>query len=389
MSRTVDEIELEAERIDDPLAQEFISGRAPGGASKRHPDLGGKARSPNRQASSPEIYDAADLRFQTFAPLRQVAGDIIVEGLTILAARPKVGKTWLMLDIAIAVGEGRDCLGGIQCEPGDVLYLALEDNKRRLQRRLTKLLGVHGQEWPQHLHIAHTWPRADQGGLDHLRNWIAGVSKPRLIVIDVFARFRRPVPPGKQSYDTDYGSISELQTLAAEAGVAIVVVHHLRKSESDDDPLDTVSGTLGLTAAADAILVIKKTGQGTSLYGRSRDTDEIDKAMKFDPETARWTILGERPDVERSDERRAILNLLQEAGEPMAPKDVAAALGRKDANIRVLLSKMAKKGEIIQPKYGVYAISPSPGYTGYTDNSSSEEDPETQQNQGFWWDRDC
>ncbi|AUX77995.1 bifunctional DNA primase/polymerase [Sinorhizobium fredii] len=333
-----------------------------------------------------EIYDAADLRFQTFAPLRQIAGEIIVEGLTVLAARPKVGKTWLMLDIAIAVSEGGYCLGNLECEQGDVLFLALEDNPRRFQRRLTKLLGVHKREWPR-FKVAHKWPRADQGGLDQLRNWIASAENPRLIVIDVFARFRKPVPAGKQNYDTDYGSISELQSLAAEIGVAIVVVHHLRKSEADDDPLDTVSGTLGLTAAADSILVINKTAQGTSIYGRGRDTDEIDLAMKFDPETARWTILGERPEVERSDERRAIIRVLEEAGEPMSPKDIAAALGRKDVSVRALLSKMLKKGEITQPKYGVYAISSPPGNSGNTGNSSTEEGSETQQNQGFWWNR--
>ncbi|WOS64262.1 AAA family ATPase [Sinorhizobium fredii] len=383
MSRTADDIERVAERIEP----NFIP--RPNGDSNRHhgPQAdhgngGGGTGGKNKQAD-PEIYDAAELRFQTFEPLRQVAGEIIVEGLTVLAARPKVGKTWLMLDVAIAIGSGGYCLGDIQCEQGDVLYLALEDNKRRLQRRLTKLLGVHKREWP-HFKVAHKWPRADQGGIDQLRNWISSAANPRLIVIDVFARFRKPVPAGKQSYDIDYAAISDLQTLAAETGVAIVVVHHLRKSEADDDPLDAVSGTLGLTAAADAILVIRKTSQGTSLYGRSRDTDEIDKAIKFDPETARWTILGERPEVERSDERWAILNLLREADEPMAPKDIASALDRKGATIRSILSKMVKKGEIIKLDYGVYAISPPTGNTG---NSCTDDIPETQENQGFWWNR--
>lgn len=353
------------------------------------PDHNGSGGTNGHAGEPSDIYDAADLRFQTFAPLQQIAGEIIVEGLTVLAARPKVGKTWLCLDIAIAVSEGGYCLGDIQCDQGDVLYLALEDNPRRLQRRLTKLLGVHKREWPRRLHIAHKWSRSDQGGLDQLRNWISSAKNPRLIVIDVFARFRKPVPAGKQNYDTDYASISELQNLAAETGVAIVIVHHLRKSEADDDPLDTVSGTLGLTAAADAILVIQKTSQGTSLYGRSRDTDEIDKAVKFDPDSARWTMLGERDDVQRSAERRAILNLLEEAGGPMAPKDIAAALGRKDGSIRFLLSQMVKAGEITKPGYGVYAISPSPANSPNTANTGTEGGSETQQNQGFWWNRDC
>lgn len=367
MKRTADDIEREAERVHVAIRSGSASGLAHGGA-----DAARKAGGRNRLAFAPEIYNAADLRFQTLPPLRQVAGDIVLEGLTILAARPKVGKTWFMLAIAVAVSDGRDCFGGIQCEQGDVLYLALEDNKGRLQRRLSKLLGDR-REWPKHLHIAHTWPRADQGGLDLLRNWINGASNPRLIVIDVFARFRKAVSPGKQNYDTDYISISELQTLAAETGIAIVVVHHLRKSEAGDDPLDTVSGTLGLTAAADAILVINRTSRGTSLYGRSRDADEVDRALQFDPYTGRWTIPGERCEVQRSDERREILKLLANAARAMPPKDIAASLGRKHGSIRLLLRKMVKDGEIIQPKYGIYAIPSPSANTGNSANSEAEE----------------
>ncbi|AUX76290.1 AAA family ATPase [Sinorhizobium fredii] len=378
--KTVDDVERDAERIE----------LSPTGDSNRRPqsDRGNGGDKANGHAREPsEIYDAADLRFQTFPPLQQIVGEIIVEGLTVLAARPKVGKTWLMLDIAIAVGAGGYCLGDIQCEQGDALYLALEDNPRRLQRRLRKLLGMHKREWP-HFKVAHKWPRADQGGIEQLRNWIAGAKNPKLIVIDVFARFRKLVPAGKQNYDSDYASIAELQTLAAENGVAIVVVHHLRKSEADDDPLDTVSGTLGLTAAADAILVINKTAQGTSLYGRGRDVDEIDKALRFDSDTARWAIIGERAEVERSDQRRAIIKLLEEAG-PQAPKEIAAALNRKDGNIRGLLGKMVKNDEIIKLERGVYAISPPPGNIDNIDNNRSGKQSETQQNRGFWWDRDC
>jgi hypothetical protein len=79
----------------------------------------------------PGVYFAVDLQREVFSPLKQIAGDIIVEGLTLLAARPKVGKTWLAIDVAVAVTQGTYCLGDIQCEPGAVLFLALEDNKRR------------------------------------------------------------------------------------------------------------------------------------------------------------------------------------------------------------------------------------------------------------------
>ena len=123
-------------------------------------------------------------------------------------------------------------------------------------------------------------------------------------MIDVLQRFRKRVPPGKQSYEADYEAIAELQKIASDTGVAIVVVHHTRKGEADD-PIDAVSGTLGLAGAADAVLIIARTPQGVRLYGRSRDVDEIDKAIEFNTATCRWTILGETADVRRSAERQA------------------------------------------------------------------------------------
>jgi RecA-family ATPase len=84
----------------------------------------------------------------TFPPLSWILPNIIpAEGLTILCSKPKFGKSWLVLDLCIACTHDRFTLGKIKPTQGDVLYLALEDSKRRLQRRMTKLLpsfGVRG-----------------------------------------------------------------------------------------------------------------------------------------------------------------------------------------------------------------------------------------------------
>ena len=310
---------------------------------------------PERQPA-PEVYSAAALRLENFSPLAKIAGELVVEGLTLLAARPKIGKTWLALEVATSVEEGGTCLGGaIPCEKGEALFLALEDNKRRMQRRLTKLFGAFRQDWPA-LAIAHKWPRADQGGIEHLRRWLSEHPKARLVVIDVLARFRKPSPPGKQTFELDYEAVAQLQSLAAEfPGLAIVVIHHLRKSEGGDDPLDAISGTLGLNAAADAVLIISKNSQGTTLYGRSRDVDEVDKALKWDAEACRWSILGDRDAVQRSEERKQILDLLATVDE-MNPKGIAEALGRPEGTIGRLLFNMVESGEVEKRSRGRYAL---------------------------------
>jgi AAA domain len=300
------------------------------------------------------IKTAASLRCKGFNAIKYIVPGYIVEGCTILAGRPKLGKSWLMLDIGLAVARGDHCLGGnAKCVEGDVLYLALEDNERRLQNRMTRVMGYAG-EWPERFHYATDWPRAENGGLDEIRKWIETAEKPRLVVVDVLAMFRSPRRKDQQPYEADYAAIQGLQAIASQTGVAIVIVHHLRKSAGEVDPFEKVSGTLGLSGAADTVLILDRDAQGTTLYGRGRHIEEIETAVQFSKETCRWRTLGAAEEVRRTDERTAILDILKEAGEPMCSNDIADAIGMARNNVRQLLFKMAKDGEVTKAKRGRY-----------------------------------
>lgn len=152
--------------------------------------------------------------------------------------------------------------------------------------------------------------------------------------------------------------VLEPHRATGQKGVAIVLVHHVRKMDADD-PLDTVSGTTGLTGAADTVLVLNRTSQGVTLVGRGRDIEEIDVAVSFSRETCRWTAQGPAAEVRRSGERRAILDALQEASEPMAPADIAAATGMPSGNVCYLLFQMMKAGEVEKAGRGRY-VHPEP-----------------------------
>jgi hypothetical protein len=309
----------------------------------------------------PDIQSAAELRRKEFEPIRYVVSSYIAEGLTLLAGRPKLGKSWLSLEMGLGVAEGGTCLGGIPCERGDVLYLALEDNERRLQKRIDKLFGPVS-EWPKGFHYATEWPRANEGGLEEIRAWILSVTKPRLIIVDVLAMFR-PAGSGKDNmYESDYHAIKGLQKLASEYRVAIVVVHHTRKGGGDADPFEKVSGTLGLSGAADTTLVLDRDSNGATLYGRGRDIEEIESAVEFNKGDCRWFVLGRADEVRRTDERGMILHALIEAGEPVSPNDIVAATGMKSNNVRQLLFKMVGAGEVVKPKRGLYS---HPNVTGF------------------------
>src|ERR1700730_7776698 len=242
------------------------------------------ARADNRPSTLPQmaqrIFSAAALQRMTFPPLKFILPGLVPEGATLLVSRPKLGKSWLVLDVAIATAAGRFTLGTLKPSAGDVLYLALEDGRRRLQRRITKLLPTFSGKWPDGLTIATEWPRADQGGLADIERWLKEAKSPRLIVVDTLAQFRKISNGKTQIYADDYAAISGLQKLASKYNVAIIIVHHDRKSEADD-VFDTVSGSLGLTGASDTILIMKRQAGAVTLHVRGRDIEEAELALQF------------------------------------------------------------------------------------------------------------
>lgn len=297
---------------------------------------------------------AADLRRMVFPPIRYVVPGYIAEGCTLLAGRPKLGKSWLVLEVGLAVARGGDCLGGIACEQGDVLYLALEDNERRLQRRIDKMLGPFNLEWPDAFEYQTEWPRANEGGLDQIRQWIESKGNPRLVIVDVLAMFKQTRGSSESLYEADYNAIKGLQALAGEYRIAIVVVHHTRKSGTESDPFEKVSGTLGLSGAADTALILDRDGNGATLYGRGRDIEEIESAVVFDKLGCRWFIQGEAAEVRRTDERSSILAALEDADDAMSPGEIAVATGGSRNAIDQLLYKMAKAGDVLKAGRGRY-----------------------------------
>ena len=290
-----------------------------------------------------------------FAELSFVVPRYLVAGVTLFAGNPKIGKSWLCLDIGLSVARGAACLGGPQCEQGDVLYLALEDNERRLQKRIQKLLPAFANGWPRGFHYATEWPSADNGGLEAIRGWVRTRQQPRLVIIDVFAMFRRGQRAGENMYLEDYKAVKGLQAIALELNIAILIVHHTRKGREESDPFEKVSGTMGLSGGADATMILSRDANGATLYCRGRDVEEIETAFEFDRETCRWRALGDAAEVRRTDERVEILNTLAEAGEPMSPGDIAAAVGKNAANVRQLLVKMTRSGEVKKSARGRYA----------------------------------
>jgi hypothetical protein len=318
-----------------------------------------------------------------FEPLRWTVPGYVPEGLSILAGRQKLGKTWLAIDFSVAVALGGSAMGGIPCTQGDVPYIDLENGERRIKRRLETLFQDDERNRPDLSRLRWSTAPPDLGSdfVEACELWRQSVPTPTLIVVDVLQRIKPAGNMARNSYENDYAILADLQQWAMESGVSVLLLHHTRKSGADD-PLEALSGSNGLSACADSTLVLDRTSAGITLYVRGRDVDEKETALRFD--NGRWTILGEAGEIRRSDERTRVLNLLRDAAEPMAPADIAAAIGAPRNNVRQLIFKMVKDGEVLKLAGRSRYIHSSRHELMTPDNidNADNERPEGQGNQG-------
>ena len=315
------------------------------------------------------LKSAEELRTKIFEPLRLIVPKYLPEGLTLLGGRPKIGKSWQALDIAVGVSEGGKCLGQ-QCEQGDVLALMLEDSARRLQRRLTQMLGAQLREWPTRLIFATNWPRLNEGGVDWMRDWISRSPKPRLIVVDILERVRQLVPSKdkdkRSAYSADYEALITLHELATEAMISILVLHHQRKLGADD-LIDTLSGTLGLGGAVDSVLILGKEhrkgrkdreSDNKFLWGRGRDLEEFSVSVKQNGK-GRWDVLGPTREAQPTEERADIISVLASFEGNMSISEIAKACHSDYDNVKNLLSKLHAEGHVERVRRGIYRLAGS------------------------------
>jgi hypothetical protein len=346
---------------DDPPSAASIGEIATRAETKSEP-----AKPDAEPKAADEFRTFAALQDREFEPVKYVMPGYIAEGATLLAGRPKLGKSWLTLELAFAVASGGSCMG-IQCEQGAVLLLALEDNERRLQSRAKRQWPL--SRWPARLYYETEWPRG-VAAARKIEKWLQSHRDARLVVVDVLANVRDPRGSKESQYEADYGAIKGLQSLAMKYRVAVVIVHHTRKGGGDADPFEKISGTLGLSGAADTALILDRDGSGCTLYGRGRDIEEIETAVQFHKPTGKWSILGKAEEVRRSDGRREVLNLLLTIDEPLTPSEIARELSEKTNTVKSLLRRMTTAGEVSKSRSrrGAYFHSERPGVDDKTRN---------------------
>ena len=337
---------LHTREIDATIASGWQAGQAQARASQ-----------PGTGSASPRIISASALAAKSFAPLQWVIPGILPEGLVILAGKPKAGKSYFAMQIAVAVASGDGKAWGLgEIEPGNVLYCALEDSQRRLHDRQQRMAPWAA---PDCLDYATDWPRIGEGGVEALAEWCDAHPAARLVIFDTL-RAIKPRSNGRATaYDEDAASVAPLlDFIKARPGLACVIVHHVRKMDADD-PFDTISGTHGLTGIFDTLMVLASTGiGGATLSAQGRDLEPYQKALERDQRSGGWIIRGDPVERAKTGEREELREILAKAGAPMALADLAKAVGKQPDTTRRLLEGLMAEGRVHQPSYGRYALTP-------------------------------
>ena len=228
-----------------------------------------------------ELYDTV---YESKPP---VIDGLIQNGTYIFAGAPKVGKSFLMAQLAYHVATGKP-LWGYEVHQGTVLYLALEDGHERLQKRMYRMFGVE-DVW--NLHFAINAKQLGNGLDAQLEKFVREHSDTRLIIIDTLQKVRE-LSGEAYSYRDDYQIIGQLKQPADRFQLCMLIVHHTRKSPANDE-FDRISGTTGIYGCADGAFVLSKerrTDNTATLSISGRDQPDQCIHLMRDEETLQWNF---------------------------------------------------------------------------------------------------
>jgi hypothetical protein len=282
-----------------------------------------------------------------------IVESLITLGLTILTGGSKIGKSWLALQLAIAVDQGGPFLGSLAARKHGIIYFALEDTEQRIQRRLAQY-GVHmfNDAW-----LETTWEHRPAS----LKPFLQENPRYKVVIIDTLQQFARITDI--KDYTETVNALSTLKRTADELGIAIIVIHHTRKGAKNGagDWMDGGLGSIGINATADCTITLARKRESSEGFLRAtgRDIEEIHWALKWDRDLCSWSKTGDAPKEKAlSEEQREIYQILAEAApEPVATSAIAEKTGKSEGNTINILRRLLAAGLVTKPERGLWVIS--------------------------------
>ena len=220
------------------------------------PEAAPQQAAPEPETAKPagvQAWSARELSEMVLPPIRHVVEGLLPMGMGVLVAKPKLGKSWMVLDLCLAVAQGEPFLGFPTRQHG-TLYLALEDGKSRMQTRLRRLL--EGRPAPANMHVMFQAQRLGEGLLETLGEYLDANPDIHLVCIDTLSKIKPKAKPSENAYDADYDYMGRLKAFADSRGICVLLVHHTRKSKNPEDSFDNINGSTGILGAADFTIVL-------------------------------------------------------------------------------------------------------------------------------------
>jgi hypothetical protein len=281
-------------------------------------------------------------------------------GCVVIAGKPKVGKGWIVLDLAMAVTEG-STFWSQKCHQGEVLLYMLEDGRRRIKQRM-QMLRPNGYMSGKNIRFRYSIDgpfsvNSDGTGtlLDDIRVHVRQRSV-RMVVVDVFQRVRGVLERNLDAYQQDYKIMGAIQKLANELNVLIVVVHHTKKGKVDD-VIDSISGSFGISGAVDGMMIIGKEGDMMRVQSKMRDIRDFEFDLVKEGDNPMWKPAQTAVELTAPNDSTKTQNValaLHAAACSLTAGDITVRTGINEKNVATYLGRLLKSGQIIRTSRGFY-----------------------------------
>lgn len=255
------------------------------------------------------VVDGETLMDMKLPPTKFCVETLLPQGISILGGAPKIGKSWMVLDLCVCIAKG-EAIWNLSTQKGTTLYLCLEDPLNRIQQRLCMLTD----EVPENAYFATAAGTLADGLCEQIRNFVSEHPDTVLVAIDTFQIVRASTTD--TSYANDYDDVRKMKQLADELNISILLVHHLRK-QGDSDPLNKISGTTGISGAMDAIFVLdksKRNADTATLVCTGRDIEYREMEMRLSKDDCIWNLVSdslENPQMRLPDEMVSLIEFMK------------------------------------------------------------------------------
>ncbi len=233
---------------------------------------------------------ARELHRMEFPPIRWVVPGMLSEGIGLLFSAPKTGKSWLAIQLAMAVSANIQAFDHWRVEAGEVLVI---DKEQVIGPQMQQRFNRHGARQDRNrCCIFDEWSRLDQGGLEEIDIWLEERPACRLVVVDVWSNIKPQTPKGMNSYDAEYRTLQQLRRVMLRRRACCLLVHHDKKNDGSASITEAASGSKALTGAANVIWWLRRPigeGEGT-LTVTGRDVPEMELPAYFNGQHLAWSI---------------------------------------------------------------------------------------------------